>query len=89
MTVTFHSRASFLLALLLVVGAPIQGRSDPGSEPARAILTPVAWGEDVFNIRHFFSGLNRRDRVVQFCAIVMCLALFILMKKFDARNFAP
>jgi hypothetical protein len=29
----------------------------------------------------YFSGLNNRTRIVQFCVIVMCIALFILMKK--------
>ena len=28
------------------------------------------------------SSLARRDRVIQVCVIVACLALFILMKKF-------
>jgi hypothetical protein len=29
-----------------------------------------------------FTGFATRSRVVQFCAVAMCLALFILMKKF-------
>jgi hypothetical protein len=29
-----------------------------------------------------FTGFATRSRVVQFCAVAMCLALFILIKKF-------
>jgi hypothetical protein len=35
-----------------------------------------------FSWRKFFTGLETRSRVVQVCVVVMCLALFILMKKF-------
>lgn len=34
----------------------------------------------------FFSGLARRDRVIQVCVVVACLALFILMKKFGPAD---
>ena len=36
-----------------------------------------------FSIHKLLAGLNRRERIVQFCAGVMCLALFILCKKFN------
>jgi hypothetical protein len=37
-------------------------------------------------ISQYFAGLGRRDRVIQVCVIVMCLALAILMKKFGPSN---
>lgn len=32
----------------------------------------------------YFSGLATRSRVVQICVVTMCVALFILMKKFSS-----
>lgn len=37
-------------------------------------------------ISEYFSGLARRDRVIQVCVVVMCLALAILMKKFGPND---
>jgi hypothetical protein len=34
----------------------------------------------------FFSGLASRARVVQVCVVAMCIALFVIMKKFDEGN---
>ena len=31
--------------------------------------------------RKLLAGLNSRTRIIQFCVVVMCLALFILMRK--------
>lgn len=36
----------------------------------------------------FLRGLARRDRVIQVCVVVACLALFILLKKFDGGSSA-
>jgi hypothetical protein len=36
----------------------------------------------VAGISKYLQGLATRERVIQICVIVMCLALFILMKKF-------
>jgi hypothetical protein len=48
-----------------------------------AVLLLLLSAEPAFaGISSFFSGLARRDRVIQVSAVVMCLALFILMKKF-------
>jgi hypothetical protein len=65
----------------------------PGAAPARAAppsfrsaLPLLASCDDGFSIRKFMSGLNRRDRVVQLCVGVMCLALFILCKKFNDES---
>jgi hypothetical protein len=37
--------------------------------------------DDGWSFKHLFRGLNNRSRVVQVCVAVVCLALFILMKK--------
>lgn len=37
----------------------------------------------------FLSSINNRTRIIQVCVVTMCLALFILMKKFsdvDSRS---
>jgi len=48
-----------------------------------AVLLLLFSAEPAFaGLGAFFSGLARRDRVIQVCVVVMCLALFILMKKF-------
>jgi hypothetical protein len=40
----------------------------------------------VAGISGYFTGLARRDRVIQVCVVVALLALFILMKKFSSRE---
>jgi hypothetical protein len=36
---------------------------------------------DGWSLKHIYKRLHTRTGVVQFCAVVMCLALLILMKK--------
>jgi hypothetical protein len=67
------------LLLLATAAAPAPARA---AAPAGRVAVPLAAG-DGFSISSFLSGLSRRERVVQFCFGVMCLALFILCKKFD------
>jgi hypothetical protein len=63
-----------LLALLLLAFPSPAQAADPGRPPFASWIT-----------RHF-SGLATRSRVVQVCVVSMCLALFILMKKFDGAE---
>src|SRR5262249_39022173 len=52
-----------------------------------ALLVLLFCAEPAFaGIGAFFSGLARRDRVIQICAPVACLGLFILMKKFGPQD---
>jgi hypothetical protein len=44
---------------------------------------PVVFA-DGFSLKGFFSGMGSRTRVVQLCVVTMCLALFIMMRKFTA-----
>jgi hypothetical protein len=37
--------------------------------------------DEGFSVHRLMSSMNRRERVVQLCVGVMCLALFILCKK--------
>jgi hypothetical protein len=69
-----------LAAGLLVTGAVVPVRA--AAPPVPAAVPLIASSDDSFSIRKFMSGLNRRERVVQVCVGTMCLALFILCKKF-------
>jgi len=51
----------------------------PDVETESRIVSPL---QPVFASASFLSSLNSRARVIQASIIVMCLALFILMKKF-------
>ncbi len=48
-------------------------------------LAPAAgWllaADDGWSIKNLFRGLNTRTRIIQFCVVTMCVALFIMMKK--------
>jgi hypothetical protein len=47
-----------------------------GANSANAVLLAEGWG-----IGSWFSGANARSRVVRFCVVTMCIALFIMMRK--------
>jgi hypothetical protein len=36
-----------------------------------------------WSVKGYFSGLATRSRIIQFCAFVMCVALFIMMRKLE------
>lgn len=63
------------------------GQVPPGESRAHPTLTPlppsslVLADDDGWSIRKLWTGINNRARVVQLCVVVMCLALFILIKK--------
>jgi hypothetical protein len=80
----------FLLALL----GPTRGKADeassgpaPKAPVSQTVLSadlsgsPLAFAEGL-SMSKFFSGMNNRGRVVQVCIVTMCIALFILMRKF-------
>jgi hypothetical protein len=48
-----------------------------GDAPATVLLAQ-GWG-----IGRWFSGTGGRTRVVQFCVVTMCIALFIMMRKLN------
>jgi hypothetical protein len=50
---------------------------------AAAAGAPAVLAEG-FSLRGYFSSIGSRTRVVQLCVVAMCLALFILMRKFTA-----
>jgi hypothetical protein len=76
-----------LLALLLLGpcagAAPAMGPAPAGTAAAVVPVGPVVFA-DGFSLKGFFSGMGSRTRVVQLCVVTMCLALFIMMRKFTA-----
>jgi hypothetical protein len=73
-----------LLALLLL--GPCAAAA-PAARPAPACAAAVTAGPvlaEGFSLKGFFSGMGSRTRVVQLCVVTMCLALFIMMRKFTA-----
>jgi hypothetical protein len=68
----------FLLLVLLAGVSPARAQADPVEARAPTVLLAEGgsrWGK-------FVSSLTTRTRVVQLCVVAMCLALFILMRKF-------
>jgi hypothetical protein len=74
-----------LYATLLIVASLAAPLSATAAPPASGPAPLLAKSQDdgSFSIHKLLAGLNRRERIVQFCAGVMCLALFILCKKFN------
>jgi hypothetical protein len=74
-----------VLALLLLGGlaAPAPAAPVAPARPALVAAAPApALLAEGFSIKGFFSGMGSRTRVVQLCVVAMCLALFIMMRKF-------
>jgi hypothetical protein len=88
-----HGNRLSLAGLALVCFLALSGiasiRGDEPPSPAATVLvagdgvapSPVVFA-DGWSVKRLFSGLNNRGRVVQLCIVTMCLALFILMRKF-------
>jgi hypothetical protein len=82
---TRHRIFLVVAAVVLLIGTA--ATPAPAAAPRGGAAMPlVAAGDDSFSVRKFLSGLNRRERVVQLCVGVMCLALFILCKKFSEEQ---
>ena len=86
-----HTSKLFFLASLILSAAtmllcaetPVRASSsaalvatDDGANTANAVLLAEGWG-----IGSWFTGTNGRTRVVRFCVVTMCIALFIMMRK--------
>jgi hypothetical protein len=57
------------------------------SQPAPTTSGVLLVGESSSSTwRTFFKGMGTRTRIVQLCILAMCLALFILMRKFTHPN---
>jgi hypothetical protein len=76
--------------VLFLAGAPTLARGASSPPPGQAPAATASGGPGRATVlfaerstwRKFFTGLTSRERVVQICLVAMCLALFILMKKF-------
>jgi hypothetical protein len=92
----FRSPTPFLIPavicclLLFVVPPPSAQAASPTALAPSADLAcralPVVSGwllaaDEGWSFKHLFRGFNERSRIVQVCVVVMCLALFIIMKK--------
>jgi hypothetical protein len=75
-------RLIVLLTVLLLSGSPTALAAGPGETPISPRAQPAAvMFAESWSIGKFFSGANSRTRVVQICVVVMCIALFIMMRK--------
>ena len=86
---THYSRLFFVIGLLLWAGwSPVcaeslaaEGstavvRAADGEAAPAPVLLAQSW-----SLGRWFSGSGGRTRVVQFCVVTMCVALFIMMRK--------
>jgi hypothetical protein len=80
-----------LAAALLLLAAPAadaRPTAAAAGAPAWSAAAPAAVpfaadeGSGTWSYRRFIASLGSRTGVVRLCVIVMCLALFILMRKF-------
>jgi hypothetical protein len=76
---------ALLVCLASVAAPPARAESgSPGTTPAarevRAAPPPVLLAEG-WSPWQYFRGAAGRTRVVQFCVVTMCVALFIMMRK--------
>jgi hypothetical protein len=82
---SYEFRQFFLVTLLLfAVGSPVCADAADKPRPAaavRCVSDTVLWA-DAWSFGHFFTG-GGRARIVQICVVVMCIALFIMMKKLN------
>lgn len=86
---TRHGLELLLLATLLLGPAcpSALAQTIPSQEPAIVAYAagdaaaPVLLAEGS-SFGRLFSGSGGRTRVVQFCVVTMCIALFIMMRKF-------
>jgi hypothetical protein len=58
--------------------SPLGGEGVRGAAAASGLLLA---DDDGWSLKHIFKNANSRTRVVQVCIGIMCLALFILIKK--------
>ena len=87
---TRHSFELLLLAALLLGPAcpSALAQTIHSQEPAVAAraagdtATPVLLAEGS-GVGRLFSGSGGRTRVVQFCVVTMCIALFVMMRKLN------
>jgi hypothetical protein len=86
----FPVRCLLLLGLLLLAECPAAATEGPvrpdaplalGAAPQAqtTLAPPVLIGG--WSIHNLFSSLTGRTRIVQACAVFMCIALFIMMRR--------
>jgi hypothetical protein len=74
--------AALALLLAFLLGAAPEARAAPDASPSTAAAPAPLLAEGGWNIGSLFIGITQnRTRIIQFCAVIMCLALYILMRK--------
>ena len=86
---TRHGFGLLLLAALVLGPACPSTLAQTISAQGSAVVAPAADDAaapvllaESFSIGRLFSGSGGRTRVVQFCVVTMCIALFVMMRKF-------
>jgi hypothetical protein len=87
-----HFLKLFCLVGLLLLALSPPAHAETSSRPRTAAVAcaagdgnapaPVLLAQGL-GIGRFFSGAGGRTRVVQFCVVTMCIALFIMMRKLN------
>jgi hypothetical protein len=88
-TMTLHLSKLFLFAALLLCDATPAAMATSEAGPSAAMYTAcdgasissIVLLAEGWSIGKWFSGSGGRTRVVQFCVVTMCIALFIMMRK--------
>jgi hypothetical protein len=81
-----------VVALLLLSPAPAAASDLAPSDESACVASPSALPSPVLAANWFtkyLTGVSGRTHVIRICFVTMCLALFILMKKFDGGDGGP
>lgn len=80
------------LAAILLFGLPAAVQAEESQENRRVGSLVCSSVDPVYaklSISKYFQGLATRSRVIQICVVAMCLALFIIMKKWVEEEGDP
>ena len=81
-----------VVALLLFSPAPAAATEPPSPDESACVASPSALPSPVLAANWFTKylvGVSGRTHVIRICFVTMCLALFILMKKFADTDDGP
>jgi hypothetical protein len=81
---------SAVLLTLFPVESPAWARGSDTVILQGSPSSPALFAEQSgWSIWTLLGTLNHRSRIIPFCVVVMAIALFIMIKKFDAREDQP
>jgi hypothetical protein len=73
------------LALVAAAGAPAQARPAPPTPTVALAAAAPTFADDV-SFTRWLRGYLNRAHIVQLCVVMMLLALFIIIKKFNGHG---